>query len=56
MTKRHPTPLEIRAAIQKALHDDFEQNGGYKCDNAIPFRVHGIVDKAISQACEEVAQ
>ena len=42
----HPTPLEIRIAIEDALHDAHARG------EEIPAHVFGIVRRAITDACD----
>lgn len=48
----HPTPCEIRSAILRALHADYENPQ----TPVFPVHVYRIVDEAITAACDGVTQ
>ena len=47
-----PTPAEISLAICKALAKDRQENPMGGPDAFIPTRTFGIIDAAITQACD----
>lgn len=49
----HPTPAEIKAAIFKALADDYDVSMDNKFMPDIPSRAFTLVSRAIERACEE---
>lgn len=54
---RHPTPLEIKVEITRALLDDINKHP--LSDTSVwpmPVRVHSLIDTAISRACEKAEE
>ena len=51
--RRHPTPLEMRTEIMNALFDDMNANVALDGQQQIPTRVLGLVEAAISRACDK---
>lgn len=49
---KHPTPAEIRAAITRKLHADYEDNPIGGPVPFIPVRTLRLVDEAITEACD----
>lgn len=50
----HPTPAEIRTAIQDKLVADFKEHKGDAADPVpfIPHRAMQLVNQAITEACD----
>lgn len=47
---RHPSPLEIKAALLGELADDYDAHPYGSTDLTIPIRIYRLIDRAIEKA------